>query len=403
MSSATMTAPEEQVAQQSQDANSAARRREMERRVLLLSPSFGCWQGTYQLPKTKVSVQLQGVEVSKDGTTTPQSKLMTDKYPTYATVDDKGNPVRLPWKKRFAKIKTRQDAVIESASEPFPIRGVRIVPKAMATDLYRALIGLTYRDLRERRDKAAREGQTEVAETYQRRMDDARRGDQTVDDSTPVYDPDAEVQSIAYEQYLAANEFVQNLDAILEEIKQNTDPIVWSAVEHKIPKRPYQMRAKFYCGTVPVELAGSGSTVEVSEYDLQRHDDIVRQTTERVVEEAIERVIEGPRANLVKTLASLKELIARDGNVTEKSFRPIRAAIEKLRAFAFVAGQDLLDQVDSLATRMDNTKPTSLDHVTAANNGFAAALDATIREAEDGIKQARDFEEFGRELRGIDI
>lgn len=318
------------------------RLRAMEEQVILLAPSFGCYRGQYQLPKSKTTVELDGHEVEGGSVTTPRSKLMTNTYPK-----DRAGTV---WKVRLQRISNRQRALIEKYSVPFPIRGVRIVPKTAAHEFFRELDDIK-RDLQE-----------------------------------------------------AADEFVADLDSIVDQIRENTDAEVFKAIQNKIPTDRQQMRAKFYVDVVPVEIAGGmGDPTVLTDRDLQQHYDLVREACQRKVNEAIETMIAQPRQQLAEALANLKEVINRNGRVTSKSFRPIHDAISKIRAFSFVANDDLLNEMNNLEHRMRGTVPTTLNEITAANNGFAAAIDALLDEVEDAEQQAADLEEFGREYRGIQL
>lgn len=323
-------------------AGAVRRRQALEERVILLAPSFGWYRGQYQLPRGKTDIKIDGDEVSFENVTTPCSKLMTDKYP----VDENGTP----WKQRLQKIESRQKALIEKYSVPFPIRGVRIVPKASARDFFHELDDVI-QDLRD-----------------------------------------------------AADEFVRNLPEIIEQMRRNTKETVFKAVERKIPRQRDQMRAKFYIDVVPVEIAGKqGDATVVTRDDLTAHFDMVRDACQRKVEEAVEAMIEQPRQQLAEALEGLKDVIDRNGRVSTKSFRPVEEAIRKLRAFSFVANDELLAQLDALERRMNNTVPNTLDQQTAASNGFSSALNAVLAEVADADKQARDFERFGRESRGITL
>lgn len=316
------------------------RRRLLEEKVLLLAPSFGWWRGHYQLPQNKITVELSGEEVANDDITTPRAKLMTDKAPK----DSAGKP----WKKRFQELNSRQAAVVDSYSVPFPIRGVRIVPKASG-------------------------------EEFLKKLEDVRRDLDT-----------------------AVGEFVDDLEGVLQQIKDNADASVWEAVEAKIPRRRDQMRAKFYVDVCPIELAG-GNPAAVDRNALAAHNDIVREATRRKVDEAVEAIIAAPRIELAKAIAGLKDVIGRNGKVTAKSFRPVTEAMQKLRAFTFVADDQILRTIKELEDRMRITTPTSLDSTTAVTSGFAAALDAVVAEVTDAANQAAVIEDFGRELRGITL
>lgn len=314
----------------------------MEDNVLLLAPSFGWFKGQYQLPKTTTTVELDGKEVDKTSVTTPRSKLMTDKYP----VDDDG----VAWKKRFQRLASRQSRLIEKYSVPFPIRGVRIVPKRVGEDFFR------------------------------------------------------ELEDIKLDLQDAADAFVRDLSKVIEQIREHTDKDVFKAIEARIPRDRNVMRAKFYIDVVPVEMAGGQSDPSVvTEQALAQHYNIVREACQRKVEEAVESMIEQPREQLAEALEGLKDVINRSGRVSTKSFRPVYEAISKIRAFSFVANQQLMDEIGKLENRLNNTVPSTLDRTTAANNGFTAAVDALMREVEDAEQQAADMEEFGREYRGIQL
>lgn len=321
-------------------AHDAARRRALEERVILLAPSFGWYRGQYQLPKSKTTVEVNDTEVDSGSITTPRSKLMTDKYPV--------DRDKTPWKVRLQKIESRQKGLVEKYSVPFPIRGVRIVPKSAARDFFRDL-------------------------------DDVKRDLQA-----------------------AANEFVADLDGIIQQMKDKTPEEVYKAVEAKIPKQRDQMRAKFYIDVVPVEIAGTTPSV-LTEGDLREHYDMVQEACRRKVDEAIEAMIEAPRAQLAEALAGLKDVIDRNGRVSTKSFKPVTEAIAKLRSFSFVASDALMEEINRLERRLGNTVPNTLDQRTAASSGFTAALDAVLAEVSDASKQAADMERFGREYRGIQL
>jgi hypothetical protein len=222
--------------------------------------------------------------------------------------------------------------------------------------------------------------------------------------NTPIFDQTKGVdgQSIAYDLHVAASEFCNDWVNIRAQIASKN--AVFAMVESKVPTSPGLMRTKFNLDVVPVELAGGlTGAEEVTQDDLVEHNAVVREACHRRVEEAIETMIEGPRQQLAKTLASLQDLIKRDGCVSTKSFKPIREAIAKIRMFDFVANKDLLDQINQLEDRLNITNPKELDSVTAANNGFSVAIEGFMAEVQNSEQQARDLEEFGRDFRSIDL
>ena len=374
-----------------------SRQEALERRVLLLCPTIGWWKGMYQLPRTTTETVSDGKTVDKDDVTTPRAKLMTDAYP----VDRSG----MAWKKRFQKLESRLSALKERYSVPFPIQGVRIVPKSRGQELLDEMYGLTLGRLRKRIQKAYDDGQAGAANVLERHLAEALRIEgENAPPNTPIFDwtKNSDGQSIAYDLHRAAMEFCENWPSIREQIRSKND--VFSQVESKVPTSSGLMRAKFHLDVVPVELAGGGSgNQRVDEDDLVAHNDVVREACRRRVDEAIESMIAGPRQQLADALASLNELVSRDGRVTQKTFKPIRDAIAKIRLFDFAANPQLLQRIGELEHRLSITAPDSLDATTAANNGFTAAINGFMREVQDSEAQARDLEEFGRERRSIDL
>ena len=325
------------------------RHRALEQQVLLIAPSFGWWRGYYQLPRQKTETLLDGRAVDKETITTPRVKLLTDAYPC--------DRERIAWKKRFQTLNTRESAIIERWSVPFPIRGVRIVPKKVAVDFLRE-----------------------------------------------IHDLEGDLRT-------AVNEFLDQYDNVMEQIRANVEPELIDVARSRssFPKTRDMMRAKFYVDVVLVEIASPGEgearPAMVGMEELEEHQQLVREATHRKVEEAIESMVEVPRQQLGEALAGLKDVINRDGKVSTKSFKPVYDAIRKIRAFEFACNDELLEEIRTLEHRMRITVPKTLDSVTAASSGFTAALDAMMNEVEDEEKAARDQAEFGegRMFRAIDL
>lgn len=376
------------------DLNS--RQEALESRVLLLCPSIGWWKGMYQLPRAGTDVVSNGRSVDRHDVTTPRAKLMTDDYPR----DLSGTP----WKKRLQKLDSRLSALKERYSVPFPINGVRIVPKSRGQAMLDEMYGLTIGRLQRRIQRANDEGQAGAANVMERHLAEAWRiNGANAPANTPIYDwtKVGSEQSIAYDLHRATEEFCANWPTIRNEIATKNE--VFALVESRVPHSAGLMRSKFHLDVVPVELASGISTTAVDQDALEAHNDIVREACHRRVEEAIESMIEGPRQQLAEALTDLKALITRDGNVTTKSFNPVRAAIAKIRMFDFVANATLLARMGELERQLDITAPNELDAATAANNGFTAAIDRFMDNVQDAQAQARDLEEFGRDFRSIAI
>jgi hypothetical protein len=336
------------------------RQQTLQSRVLLLAPSFSFWRGYYQISTDRVSVSVDQQDVRDSDVTTPRAILMKDTCPR----DSTGKA----WKKRFAEIERVGSRLIEAFSVPFPIRGVRIIPKSHGREFFDKLIGT---------------------------MDNSGR---------PMAIPGRELgsQSVAYQLWVAADEFCNNLDSVYDQIQAATPASIWNAIRSKLPADRGAMRQKFHIDAVPIELAG-GAANDVTREDMAAHQQVVQAACRRKVEEAVEEMIRGPRAELAQSLADLRDLVSRDGNVTDRSFNAVRGAIAKLRRFDFVANEDLLQQINTLAGRIERTDARTLDSVTAANNGFTDALTVVYNEVVDDLAIATDIDRFGRERRGIDL
>ncbi len=337
------------------------RQQTLQSRVLLLAPSFSFWRGYYQISTDRVSVAVDQQEVRSSDLTTPRSILMKDTCPRDST--------GTAWKKRFAAIEAAGKRLIEGYSVPFPIHGVRIIPKSHGREFFDRLLGP---------------------------VDNLNR---------PVALPGRELgnQSVAYQLRVAADEFCDNLDDIYRQIQADINPSVWNAIRNKLPTDRGEMRKKFNVDAVPIELAGGGTANDVTREDMAAHQQVVQAACRRKVEEAVEEMIRGPRAELADALAKLRDLVARDGNVTDRSFNAVRGAIEKMRRFNFVANDELLQQITALSGRIERTNARDLDSVTAANNGFTDALTAVYNEVVNDLAIADDIRRFGREGRGIEL
>ena len=138
------------------------------------------------------------------------------------------------------------------------------------------------------------------------------------------------------------------------------------------------MRAKFHLDGVPVEIAGGNRGSEVSLGALEQYRGLVQDSIRRKVSEAVEALISNPLDQLAEALGNLNDLIARDGRVTERSFGPVRDALQKIQMFAFaIRDEDILRQLNELEQGLNNTCKES-DSVTAARNGFSRLLNDTL-------------------------
>jgi len=354
------------------------------------------WRGQIQLPG-KTEVHLDDQVLNADAVTMPRVKLMTKQYPK----DSSGTP----WKSRFDTCSSRLQALKNQYSVNFPIHGVRIVPKAAAADFMHKLFGPTLGSLRAERNRL-RESEPYTAASKIEDLEERIRytlelwGNIPTSDSTPVYDPNTETQSIAYEFWTAVREFVSNYTDIVDQIRVRTQ--CWDVVSRKIPQSAKAMLRKFDLGVFPVELSG-GSASGVTLEDLSTHADVVRETCARQVQLAIESMIMEPRRELAESLQNVETLIQDRGRLSERTFTKVRRAIEKLNTFSFVANEGLLQKIQQLNTLLDDTVPSrlQLDTATANTQAFSAAIAEIRTEIADRDLMASDLVAFGGHRRAI--
>ncbi len=324
----------------------------LQERVLLVAPEIGYWRGQYQIRDAEV--RIGGTATDKEAVTRPQTKLL------------ECSETMKKWKDRFQELNTDKKRLCDRYTRTFPgIAGVRMLPRNRAAEFFDLLIGPVSRN------------------------------------GTPIHDAGRPQQSLAYRVGEVADEFCEAYEGLLVDMERSTPPEIWKRVRDLLPNQD-KMRSKFYLDITPVELAGTKGQ-RISREDIDQYNDLIRDSTMRRVDEAIEEMIAGPRSELAKAIGELHDLIKRDGRVRANSFNPVREAIEKVRMFSFIANDDLLEQIGNLERRLDNTTAATLNSTTAANNGFLTAIESVRGEIEDARKQAADFEEFGRNFRGITL
>jgi hypothetical protein len=365
-------------------------------RVLLLSPTMSRWAGRLQLPSSKAEVHMNHQVLDANAVTTPCVKLMTKQYP----LDSDGKP----WKARFDAISNRLTALKTQYSVGFAITGVRIIPKATASEFMQKLFGPTIGYLTKKVKEYEEQGRNREANELADRIFDARDkwGDFPSSSRTPVYDPTTEQQSIAYEFWDSVLEFVGDYDNVMRQLETRGE--CWEYVRTKIPKSKEAMFRKFDLGVFPIELSGTAPG-QVSMEDLENHADVVRETCQRQVQLAIESMIAEPRRELAETIENIETLIADRGKISTRTFDRVHRAMEKLNNFSFVANAELMTRLQQLNTMLDTTVPARLNDTDAATVAstaqFAAELASIRQELVDPGVMERDLMSLGCHSRAI--
>lgn len=323
----------------------------LEQQVVLVAPSLGIWQGRYQIADAKVSVQ-GGHEVDAKAVTRPQLKILE--------LSARGRAYRA----QFQAISTAKSRCVEKYSVPFPIDGVRIIPRAKISEFFNELVGPTIGGL-------------------------------------PVEDPERDVQSVAYRLAKVADDFAADYPQIIEEARLNTDNVIWQRVAGRLP-RQNAVRRKFYLTTSAIRLA-SGENARLTNDEMLEMSDFMRSSLQAQVEAAVEAMVSGPREQLAEAIADLQKLIADGGRVTSKSFNPIKTAVEKIRTFAFLAPAELLGQIAALESRMGGVTPSELDQNTAVSSGLSDLMQDVQRAVSDARDRSDIVRRFGRNARAFDL
>lgn len=339
------------IAEMSTNTDTLDRLEALEQQVVLVAPSLGIWQGRYQISDAKVSVQ-GGHEVDSKAVTKPQLKILE--------LSELGKEHA----KIFRAIHTAKSQCVDKYSVPFPIDGVRIIPRTAISAFFNEMVGKS-------------------------------------ENGIPQYDHDREVQSVAYRLQVAADDFAADYPRIIEQARAAADSAIWSRVAGRIP-RQMAIRSKFYLTIAAVRLAG-GSDSRLSADEMLGMSDFLRSSLAAQVREAVESMVQGPRDQLAEAVTNLQELINKGGRVTSKSFNPIRAAIEKIQQFAFLATPQLMETIQSLEQRMGIVTPSELDQATAVSSGLSDLLSSVQRAVTDAEERSDIVERFGELPRAFDL
>jgi len=354
--------------------------------VVLLCPTFSYWRGQYQLSLDGIKTTVGEIEVDFAQVTAPRAKLLTDAYP----LDKEGTP----WKKRFNQIESALTKLKQRYSVPFPINGVRIIPKAKVTSFLDAIYGNTVASLKYRFEN------TPDSDPFYVSTKDAYERVKHLPDMTPLPDNSKEEQSLAYQLWTTAQDFVANLDDVWDQLSKKS--VVWESVKSRVPRSGADMLSRFRIDVVPIELATRTITAG-STADLLKHKDVVQETCRRRVADAIEAMVSEPRQQLGEALANLSDLIARDGKLTSRSFQPVREAIAKIRLFDCVADEDLMLQIDAMEKRLNVTTPKLLNTANAASSGFSAAINSLYTEIDSADAKANALNKAMGRVRAIKL
>jgi hypothetical protein len=202
------------------------------------------------------------------------------------------------------------------------------------------------------------------------------------------------------------DEIAGDISAFHEAIREQLgDTDAYREAARHIPTREHMLRHTAVEFTVlPLNLR----VEEAEEVNVSATRRRARARTQELSEAIAESVVAEPRAELVRTLDALHELMSRDGQVKSNSVEPVKRAIEKLRVFGSMGDASLDRRIRELEQQIGS--PGVLDSLRAArredesvmaeaeSNGLAEAMRNVREQAED---QASQLEAFGRYSRAI--
>jgi len=338
-------------------------RRQLTKHVILANPTVG--NPTVGGFKYQLGTAGQDVEISVGGHTIDKKHVTKPQFKVFDLCDEL-KEIR----KKFRQLDTKIDNLtgFESVSvtrgiRAFPIHGFK-----------------TYMD------KLV--GETRDGHVIQRKETDG----------TPV---PFEEQSFLYQLKYLARDLTNRWPQILSMMEENAESHVWDQVKHKLPQAA-TLAAAHYISIFPVYLQ-AGEELKIGAEDIVGYEEHFREAVTGRIEQVIDSMVGEPRKLLAEKLNDLHELIQRNGKVTEKSFRPIREAIAKIRHFRFIANDDLLRQIEGMEKRLELTDASELNSTTAAHNGMLTAIEALSNEVTDAEKQTKDFAAFGGRSRGLEF
>lgn len=364
-----------------------SRRAYLEQTVYLLAPTLGTWHGVYHLPREDTETKVKGASVQSSDITTPQAKLLTKTYP----LDSNGKP----WKARLDGIHTQLEKAKSKFSVRFSINGIRIVPKAKITQFLHELYGDSVGDLQRKLANAETMSDYGTANTIRRRL--STFAPNTAAD-TPVADTRGS-NSINYQLRQIRDEFVNTWEDIRRQIADHSS--VYEQIKTKIPDVKV-IGSKFYLDVTPIELSGGGGR-ETDIDDFLTHQHNVQEACQRRIDEAVEEILEGPRAELTDALTDLETLISRSGQVTDRSFGAARRAIDKMKMFDFSLTPELMERVKRAERLVNNATPKSLNGDVRISGAFQKELSA-VREALNQDAAVEDaYRQFGVRPRLLDL
>ncbi len=269
----------------------------LQKQCMLVSVHQSRWPGQYTLPRGLVKTTIGGQDVDEAMVTNGQALFIPD-----------------DWKKRLNEAYSGISRVLRRYTLPFRFGTARAMPNTART---------------------TPEGQeTTTAELFFADLEQVR---------TNLAAVVAEFVPVFYQQILPEKDayFTARMgaDAYARHLRQRLP------TEAELPGR--------FGVEVGIFELSEASLAHIQREELREHLQHARQNTRTQIETALADLVKAPRERLVKALSRLQEQLENGQRLTAGSFTAAREAIELLRNFAHMTGDDLLEAVNTLQQRIE--------------------------------------------------
>jgi len=195
----------------------------------------------------------------------------------------------------------------------------------------------------------------------------------------------------------------QNYKTILQELfkKVNSDTELFKTVKGLLPSRD-KLRSKFgiTCALVPIGSLNTDFEDNASEFIKE-----AQAETRKFIKESIESMLSEPRKELENALLNLSSILQKRhsegsvrSSVRQASIDNVRAALQKLKDFSFIADDQLLDQMNTLDSQLAKTTPKELNSSLEISQSINATLKSIAAKAADDDAALLQFDKFSRSL-----
>ena len=280
-------------------------------------------------------------DVTTDGVAVDKS-LVTD--PRWKLLD-------ATWQKLFGKVENKIRKVVADNSPDFPIPGVYVIPKLRA----REILGEVDRLNREE------------------------------------FEPLVE-------------QFVSGWDDYVVELKANATPAQREQIAKALPSSKHALRSRFYVTKHIIPLMDAYGTTELTNADADQFAEEIAAGTRAFVNSCSQSIVNSLTDELKAAVNNLEMRIREGGIVRNGTLDAVQRAFEKLRSFSFVASPEVLQRMETLSARIQETSVSELNEDNRhGQRDIAESLLTAIRSYQQEVDREAGVGSFGRARRTIEV